>query len=280
MNLRTPLRLGAVAGLLLAGLVPLVPAAAAPVAPAAPSAEPQIQYLYGVTFTAAVTYGLRVERGGPNHDATKLSTTLTGTLPNVQVASGNTYSLEPKGPASSAKVRTSNSAADTTIVSDEGLHVDRCIGNVAEVNGRPVLRNELLEPLYLFGDLQFPTACTDNQGTPSTARYFLPQVTVDLLSSSGRVGDKTYTIKVFGDAAEPPGFPPNPTLCHGYEPGMTTSCSYQVKGTLTLKLIKKLGSQDSSKGASVTPAKATAKVMCPARCTIRLSLTQIGRAHV
>lgn len=276
MTLRTRLGLGVITAFLVAALMPYASIAAP--APDRPHAKPApAEYLYSASFSATVLYDLHLDYGAPNYETRNAYTTVWGTLPDVRAGSGSRQ-LVPVGPAGQAKVQTEDSWTDNTTVTDDGLYSDRCTGSSADVGGLPVMDPRGLGTFKLYGSLAFPTTCQDNQGHTGTGTYFLPELSMTAVPWGGHeFGDAVVKLKLYGDVIVAPGHEiDDPYDCPGYEGDRTVSCSYQAAGFLTLKLIKKLTSEDSAKGAKVTSKKATVKIVCPSRCTIQLDLTTLN----
>lgn len=234
------------------------------------------RYLYRARFDAVVKHSLNNDYGSYDAETREMSTRVTGTLPNVITEGPGLESIWPKGHRST--VKTSESRADTTQTTDDKNFVQTCTGSNAIASGRPYMVSTFLDAeITLFAGLEFPTRCTDNQGTGiAEGRYFLGPLKATLYDvQAGKNGAERIVIKIFGDATNPPTGEPTPSLCPGYVEGETQSCAYTVAGTLTLDLIKDLGPgkpTKGSKGTTVTTKKAKVKVECPAKCSIKIEL--------
>lgn len=247
-------------------------AAASPAAHDRPQAP--TRYLYSATFEAEVNHGLRNVYGDDrNSDVHNLSASLSGTLPNLEISTADRWRWIPRGAKSS--VRVLQAAAKTTTTTDDGGHVQTCTGNAAKPQGRSYYTAP--GRVIPFAGLGFPVSCTTSEGESSTAERSLPAIGATILKSSAITpGEVAKTFQLRGDSKEWPGPGRDETSCPGYAGEHTVSCAYTVRGTLTLKLIKKLA-PPKPKGASITPGatKAGATLTCPADCTITIRLTPL-----
>lgn len=276
MKLRTRLGLGAVAGLLVLGLTP-AGAGYAAAEHADRSGKPESKYLYSVSFVGEVTYDLRNELGADYDTATALAT-VRGTLPNVVVGSSDGTSLTARGTKGS--VRVDGAAASSIGTQDDRRFVQNCSGDTAKVQGPPYVGPSLLgeDPqVALFTRLEFPLACTDNEGGAGAGAIVLAQNTVEVTGvRNGQVGDRSYSLRVFGDVEGPAGATPDRSQCLGYVAEWTVRCDYQIEGTLTLKLVKRLDPEKTAPtSASVSPSRARAKVVCASRCTVDIKVVPL-----
>jgi hypothetical protein len=264
----------AVVALLLAAFCPAwaTPADAAP--SPAPSERPQpgpTRYLYSATFEAEVNHGLRNVYGDDrNFGVENLSATVTGTLPDLEVTTKDVWRWIPRGKKAAVQVK--RAAAKTTTATDDGGHVQNCTGSTAMPGGQPFYTSP--GRVVPFAGLGFPVSCTTTEGDSGPATYSLPAIGATILKSSAlSPGEVAKTFQLRGDSKTWPGPDRDETSCPGYAGEQTVSCAYTVRGTLTLKLIKKLA-PPKPKGASITPGatKATTTLTCPVDCTVTIRL--------
>jgi hypothetical protein len=234
------------------------------------------RFLYRASFNATVTSDLKLVSPGPNNDDVRhMSASISGTHEAIEISTTNEDLLIPRSMRSSVGVDTAT--VTTTERINDGQYVQTCSGDSATIEGPShPLPHPYFDGFSAFRthtNLNFSAACTDTDGQTGTALYAVtPKETIDLANGSARPGARVITYALSYKRGTAPLH--SAEYCPGYEVGPDNTCSYTVKGILTLTLIKELKPPKGSAKASVTKGatKAAAQVQCPAACRVDIEV--------
>ena len=269
--MHTPARLLTLA--VLASLTMLAPPLGTASAAERPSGRPGLDVTtYDGTFVGDLTWRHRAEYGGPDFRADSADIDVTSTLPGVRFADGKLLG-SPGGGAVTVRGR-----GESRTVTDESNHVINCAGDTVNptTSVAPYLVPVVGRPtFYAFTSLSLIEECSyETEPRTYTARILMPAVPVPVTISPEDIGTARITVPI--DRT----MPKERCLNHHTE---TTTCTYRLHGTLTLRLVPDIGIFEPptkpvlKRGAT----KASIRTRCTAACSATLEVRPLrgsGRA--